>query len=259
LYDITIIDHTQTHIIRCSSFQKLINRSLRSPSLFLSLKRTLRRLSFSLHRFPVCLSHYIILLGGFVRWPALARLFVLLVQRCASAAVAAIQTNRFSVLILFIITIPADAATAAAASDSSDSPSSRLSSRCLSVPDGRRRHRRARARSPTTNLRIVFHYYYYFSLQSEKIARIASRDRLSPSRVGSSVANKNALFFYFSILITTVGNIIIYYFIICVARRIIHTYTHTPIVHLPWCAVCSRNRRRLRVDLSSIYRFFFYI
>jgi len=122
-----LITHTHTHII--------IYVAVRSRNWLTGLSGL--RHSFSLSHalsvylffsivFP-CVSHYIILLGGFVRWPALARLFVLLLlQWCASAAVAAIQTNRFSArtlyILIIIISIPADAA---AASDSSDSPSSR--------------------------------------------------------------------------------------------------------------------------------------
>jgi len=125
----------------------------------------------------------------------------------------------------------------------------------VSVSLGRRRRRRSRARasSPTANLRVVF-YHYNFSLQSEKIARITSRDRLSSSRIKMH-------YFYFSILITTIENIIIYYYIIlcvAVASRIILLYAHAnrPSA-LVQCAPCVC-RRLLRVDLSSIFRFYFF-
>jgi len=187
--------HTRSYYcMRCSSFQKLINRSLRSPSLFLSLARTLC-LTFFLHRFPVCLALYYSSRGlcpvaracPSVCSPARA-----VVCFCCRGGdpdkpvFGAHSLYSYSYYYYYYQPTP----------PLPQIP--RIHRRLgisVSLGPGRSSVVRARPRSPT-NLRIVFHYYY-FSLRSEKIARIASSDRLSPSRVGSSAANKNNIYFLF--------------------------------------------------------------
>jgi len=246
--------HTHSYYyIRCSSFQKLINRSLRSPSLFLSLTHALC-LSFFLHRFPVRLALYLFFSGALSGGP---RSPVCLFS-CSCSGVLLLPWRRsrqtgfrralFILLLLLLLYQPTP-----------PPPQIPRIHRRLGIsvslgPGRSSSFASARASSPT-NLRIVFHYYY-FSLRSEKIARIASRDRLLPSRVGSSAVNKNNiyfLFYNFNYHHWEYYNI----YIICVAAVAGHIllYTYTPIVHLPRCSVQRVCRRRLRVDLSSIYRF----